>query len=338
MAWTVLATARAFWVSGEAAKAALSENGVQLRFSPTAGPLPEDLLITELQGCDAVIASMDPFNDRTLSACPQLKLVARCGVGIDAIDLGAATRHGVLVTNTPGAMNEAVADYTFGLILAVARRLPESDALMRSGGWGEFRGAAVHGKTLGLIGFGMIGEAVARRSIGFDMPLLIHDPWKADEAAARWPSARFVDLDTLLAESDFVSLHAPNTPETRGMVNDAVFARMKPSAYFINTARGALVEDAALLRALENRTIAGAAVDVYSQEPLPADHPLRHAPNCVLTPHNAFNTVESAERMNSLCAESVLMCMQHRVPPFVCNPEVLESSSLRLRLQTEPLR
>jgi phosphoglycerate dehydrogenase-like enzyme len=326
MAWKTLVTARAFWVSGQAAQAALEAAGSTVARSPQAGPLPENDLIAQLQDCDAVIASSDPYNARVFAACPRLKIVARCGVGIDSVDLAAATAAGVVVTNTPGAMTDAVADYTFALLLGIARRIAESDALMRAGGWGEFPGVLVCGKTLGLIGFGQIGQGVARRAAGFGMRVLACDPPMAAAASGEeglsgsLPAVRFVELDELLAQSDFVSVHAPSLPETQGLINAERLARMKPAAYLINTARGALVDEDALVAALEQGRIAGAALDVYRQEPLPPDHPLRRAPRCLLTPHNAFNAAEAAARMSLLSAESVLALMRGERPVSVCNP------------------
>lgn len=336
MGWRVVTTARAFWVSGKPALEALAAAGCEAEQSPEAGPLPEERLIPILRDADAVVASSEPYNARVFGACPKLKVVSRCGVGIDAIDLNAATEAGVVVVNTPGAMTEAVGDYAFGLMLSLARRIVEGDALMRSGGWGEYPGTLVCGKTLGLVGFGQIGRAVARRAAGFDMKLLACDPPAAEEDRASgtfsnaFPGLEFTDLDDLLARSDFVSVHAPRLPETESMFNADRFARMKPTAFFINTARGALVDDAALIDALEKGTIAGAAIDVYRQEPLPADHPLRRAPRCLLTPHNAFNAVEAASAMSSQAVHNLLAVMRGERPASTCNPAVWDSPALRV--------
>lgn len=330
MNWRVLVTARAFWVSGEAARADLTAAGCEVVDSPRAGPIPQPELIELLQGCQAVVAASDQYSAELFAACPDLKLVARCGVGIDSVDVPDATAAGVVVTNTPGAMTDAVADYTFGLMLALCRHIVEGDALMRGGGWGEYPGVLVSGKTLGLVGFGQIGQGVARRAVGFGMKILAYDPPMAAVAEGLASLAglplpvEFVELDDLLARSDFVSVHAPNMPETHKMFNAERFSKMKPTAYFINTARGGLVDDDALIEALERGTIAGAAIDVYRQEPCPADHPLRKAPRCVLTPHNAFNAAEAASEMSRQCAASVIAMMRGERPASVCNPEVYE--------------
>jgi D-3-phosphoglycerate dehydrogenase / 2-oxoglutarate reductase len=330
----VLVTARAFWVSGLAAREKLHAAGITIKESGQAGPLSPDVLIQELHDCDAVIASSDPYTEEIFAACPYLQIVSRCGVGIDSVDIPAATQAGVVVTNTPGAMTEAVADYTFALMLSLCRGIVAGDNLMRSGGWGEIRGVLIAGKTLGLVGMGQIGQGVLRRARGFGMQVLAYDPiLAASPNAANFPDVRFVDLDELLRLSDFVSVHAPNLPETRRMFSTAQFERMKPTAYFINTARGALVDEDALLQALETGQIAGAATDVYTMEPLPAAHPLRHAPNCVLTPHNAFNAVEAAEAMSLISAQNVLDLWSGKRPNGICNPAVFDSPKLRLKEQ-----
>ncbi|HLV81961.1 MAG TPA: phosphoglycerate dehydrogenase [Chthonomonadaceae bacterium] len=334
MSWRVAVTARAVWTSGLAAVATLEAAGCEAVHPPKYGPIPENELIDILQGCDAVVAASDPYTAAVFAACPQLQIVSRCGIGIDSVDLEAATRAGVVVTNTPGAMADGVADYTFGLMLALARKIPAADALMRSGAWGELPGVLVVGKTLGLIGFGRIAQGVARRAGGFAMRLLVCDPPLAEAgfAGEGLPPFTFVGMEELLPQSDFVSVHAPATPETRHLLNAARFAQMKPSAYLINTARGALVDPVALLSALEQGQIAGAAIDVYEQEPLPADSPLRSAPRCLLSPHNAFNAAESVEAMSLQSAENALTLLKGERPDNVVNPEVWRSPALRVAL------
>ena len=261
-----LITARAFWTSGQEAEAALNAAGFTTAYSPEAGPYSAERLAPLLQNYEASVCSSDQYNAALFEACPDLAVVSRCGVGIDSVDLAAATAAGVLVTNTPGAMTDAVADYTFALLLSVARRVAESHATMLSGGWGDYTGVLVCGKTLGLVGFGQIGQGVARRAAGFGMKILAHDP---DNCRAKQRCRRdcrpitFVELDELLAQSDFVSVHAPSLPETKHLFNGARLAQMKPTAYLINTARGALDgRRPRWLHALETNQIAGAALDV----------------------------------------------------------------------------
>ena len=327
----ILITARAFWKSGGEAEVLLNREGFETVRSPKAGPYPATELIPLLQGYDAVIASTDEYSFELMSACPQLKIISRWGVGFDSIDLAAATELGVIASTTPGAMTDTVADYAFALILGIARRISESDRMMREGGWGELTGVLVCGKTLGLVGFGAIARGTAKRSRGFDMKVLAYDPYVSKEARLEFPATEFVTLDRLLEESDFVSLHAAATPETKGMFNAARFAQMKRSAYFINTSRGSLVDETALMEALSSGSIAGAAIDVYSKEPPPPDALIRSAPNTLLTTHNAFNTAEAAHSTSILAAQNVLSLLKGERLQAVRNQDVWESKSLRLR-------
>ena len=333
MARRVLITARAFWDHGAEAEATLKASGMEVVYTPTPGPLPEATLLPLLDGFDAVIASSDAYTANVFASNPGLQIVSRWGVGIDSIDLKAAAEMGVLITNCPGSMTDPVADYTFALLLSLARRIPEGDALIRTGGWGELTGVLVCGKTLGLIGLGQIGQGVAKRAMGFDMRILAYDPPLQANPSALPPAlagVEFVTLDELFAQSDFVSLHAPNLPETRNMINADRLAQMKPSAHLVNTARGALVDETALRTALEAGQIAGAALDVYAKEPLAPDHPLRNAPRCVLTPHNAFNARETALATSMQTVQNVLKLWEGKRSVPVCNPAAWQSPSLRL--------
>jgi phosphoglycerate dehydrogenase-like enzyme len=320
-----LVTAGAFWHHGQAGEAALCEAGFEVVRSPRRGAYSVDDLIPLLDGVDAVIAAVDAYVAPVFAACPRLKIISRWGIGIDSIDLEAATAAGVVVANTPGTTTEAVADYAFCLMLAAARRVVEGEAAVRAATWPELTGPLVHGKTLGLVGYGQIGQAVARRASGFAMRVLAYDPYQTAVSGAE-----LVGLDELLAQSDFISLHAAVTPETRGMINAAALARMKPSAYLINTGRGALIDDAALLAALREGRLAGAALDVFNREPLPADDPLREAPRCLLTPHTAYNATEAAVATSNMTAGNIL-AIWHGEPAAVCNPAVLNAANLRLK-------
>ncbi len=334
----VLVTARAFWISGITAVAALREGGYDMVTAPRGGPFQHEELIPMLQGCKGIIASMDPFDTEVFAACPDLQVVSRCGVGTDAIDFAAATEAGVIVCNTPGAMTDAVADLTLGMMLDIGRNITKLDAIMHSGGWGELPGVLVCNKTLGLIGFGQIGQGVARRALGFNMRILAYDPIMETAIAAHSKSTgkeipvQFGSLDEVLSQSDFVSIHCPSTPETRGMFNTERFAQMKKGSFLINTARGNLIDDSALIAALESGHLAGAALDVYSTEPLPAEHPLRSAPNCLLTPHNGFNAIESAMEMSYQSAINLITVLKGVRPVNVCNPEVYDRPNLRAKL------
>lgn len=322
--FTLLVTANAFRESADTAELPVLEAGGRVIYPPRMGPLPTRELIPHLREADAVIAATDQYNSEVLAACPRLRAVVRWGTGYDSVDLAACTAHGVVACNTPGLVVEAVADYVFAAMLSLARGLPQQLSLMRRGEWAEIRGVELFRKTVGLAGFGAIGRAVARRARGFDCRLLAYDPLLSAERI-RELGAEPVGLQRLFSEADFVSLHATLTPESRGMVNAQLLRRMKPTAFFVNAARGPLVDEAALVQALQDGWIAGAAVDAYTEEPPAPDHPLRSHPNCLATPHSAFNTIEAAAATNQAVVEEALAVLRGKRPRFVLNPEVFDT-------------
>jgi D-3-phosphoglycerate dehydrogenase len=332
MSWQVLITARTMHEVGAAAVRLMEGAGLTLAYPPRFGPLPAVELGPLLEGKDAVLASMDQFTAEVLGspAARHLKLISRWGVGFDAIDVPAATRLGIVVAFTPGLLNDAVADHTFALLLALARRVHEAHNDMRSGQWRSLFGEDVAGKTLGLVGCGRIGQAVARRAAGFAMRVVAFDI--VPQADAKKLGVTFVSLEELLRESDFVSLHAALTPQNHGLIGEAHLRQMKSNACLINTARGALVDEAALLRALEERWIAGAALDVYVTEPLPPGHPLRSAHNLLLSPHHASFGRDTGERVSRAAAQAIVDLSQGRPPQMLLNPDVLKSGVLRASL------
>jgi len=322
MAWNVLLTARASFDAGAAARELLASAGCRVTVADPFGPLAAAPLAAALEGYDAVLASSDEYS-APFFADPRtaaLKCVSRWGVGLDCVDLAAATRAGVVVCNTPGLLDEAVADYAWALLFAIARQVASGQALLRDGGWSIAWGHEVHSKTLGIVGCGRIGRAVARRAAGFSMRVLGHDPFAP---AGSVPGVELVPLDRLLAESDFVTLHCALTPANRGMIGAPQLALMKPTAYLVNTARGALVDEGALVAALEAGAIAGAALDAFAAEPLPAASPLRVAPRTLITPHQAFNSVETGERVSLAAARAIADLAAGRRPVHVANPDVL---------------
>ena len=266
--------------------------------------------------------------EEVLSQAPKLRVVANAGVGYDHIDVAACTRRRIPVTNTPGVLTDTTADLTFALLVCAARRIVEGDRFVREGRWqrwewGYFWGADIHAKTLGLYGFGRIGQAVARRGRGFSMRIIYHSRHRVAEAIERELEARYVDKETLLRESDFLSLHVPLTRETEHAIGAAELALMKPTAFLINTARGKVVGEEALVAALKERKIAGAGLDVFEHEP--RVHPaLLELPNVVLAPHVGSATAETRLKMAMLAAENLLAALEGRRPPNVVNPEIYE--------------
>jgi phosphoglycerate dehydrogenase-like enzyme len=334
MSWKVLITASGFSQTGQRAVQILRQAGCQTIIPPKLGPLTASELTPLLPEVDAVLASLDEYSAVLLSssAATSLKIIARWGVGYDAIDIPTATAQGIVVTYTPGMLDDAVADYTFALLLALARRIHEGHAAMRDGGWKIAWGNDVAGKTLGIIGYGRIGMAVARRASGFGMRLLAYN--RTPKPQAEKLGVRFVSLDELLVESDFISIHAALTPQTRGMIGEAQLRKMKAGAFFINTARGALVDETALIKALGENRIAGAALDVFTTEPLPPENPLRSTPHLLLSPHQASSSHETGQRVSLAAAKAIVDLMQGRQPENVLNPQVFKTPQLRASLAT----
>jgi len=317
---------------GASALQLLRDAKCELEIPPKPGPCSADELLKLLPGVNAVIASPDKYTGAVLTspAASRLKIISRWGVGYDSIDFVQATRSGIVVAYTPGILDETVADFAFALLLALARRVHVGHLDMTNGLWRGAWGNDVFGKTLGILGCGRIGRAVARRATGFNMRLIAYDVQPSD--AAMKLGVKFVPLDELLAQSDFLSLHSALTPQNRGLLGEAQLRKMKRTAYLINTARGALVDETALARSLQEGWIAGAAVDAYVVEPLPGDHVLRKAPNILLTPHLASFARETGERVSVTAAQAIVDLMNGRRPQFVVDPTVFDSPALRAKL------
>jgi D-3-phosphoglycerate dehydrogenase len=321
----VLITSPLIKVAGEAALAPLQRLGCELRFDSFPPSRSEDELIEALQGVDAVVASTEPYTKRVLEAAPRLKVISRTGVGYDAIDLGAATACGIAVCTTVGSNDSTVADFAVMLMLALSRELFRGHAEVASGGWTRPFGHDFFGSTVGIVGLGTIGKRLVERLIGFQCHLLAYDVYR-DEAFARERGLRYVELPDLLRESDFVTLHAPLVPATRGLIGERELRLMKPTANLVNTARGPLIQEQALHRALKERWIAGAGIDVFEQEP-PVGSPLLDPTldNIILAPHMAGITDESSRRSALMACETVSHLLGGDAPLHqVVNPEVLE--------------
>ena len=258
-------------------------------------------------------------NEEVLDRAVNLKLIAKPGTGLDNVDLAGAKKRGIIVTHTPGANAQAVADHTFALILSLARRVSEADRSVRSGQWEKLQGTEVWQKRLGLIGLGAIGRNVARRASGFDMVTCAHAPQWPEEYA-RQAGIIPMELDDLLKTSDIVSIHCPLTPRTEGMIGEREFGLMKPTAFLINTARGRIVDEEALQQALIDKKIAGAALDAFSQEP-PRVSPLFDLPNVILTPHQAWLTVEAVTAMETGIVDQIMDFTAGKRPKFALSPE-----------------
>jgi glyoxylate reductase len=293
---------------------------------PANEALDEASIRRAAEGCIGIVSQlMDPIRETVLST-PGLKIVSNVAVGFDNIDVPAATVHKVMVTNTPGVLDDSTADFAFTLLMATARRIVEADNFTRQGkfkGWAidMMLGADVFGATLGVIGVGRIGRGVAHRAKGFNMRVLYYDPHPLPPDAEQQLGVTRVDLGRLLAESDFVSVHVPLTEETHHLLSTPQFGQMKKSAILINTSRGPVVDEAALVEALNAKKIAGAGLDVYEREP--AVHPgLIPLPNVVLAPHIASATVRTRSEMSSVAARNMATAVRGGRPPNLLNPEV----------------
>jgi len=263
-----------------------------------------------------------------LTVPPAVPVVANVAVGYDNLDIPACTKRGVIATNTPGVLDETTADFAWTLLMAVARRLVEGDTYARNGSWkgwnlDQMCGTDVWGKTLGIVGFGRIGRAVARRAAGFKMRILYTATKRATVEIEKELGAEYRDLNALLAESDFVTLHVPLNSETRGLLDAPKFYRMKPTAFVVNTARGPVIDEAALVHALESGKIAGAALDVFEQEPF--IHPGLKRANVVMAPHMGSASVETRSKMAAMAALNVVAFFRGQRPPNMLNPEAFKT-------------
>lgn len=306
---------------------ALREAGLQVVEHRADAPLTRDELLAAVRDTDALLCMLtDRIDAEVFDAAPALSIVANFAVGFDNVDVAEATRRGIVVTNTPDVLTEATADLTWALLLAAARRVGEGDRLVRAGSWSgwsptQLLGAPVHGTTLGIVGLGRIGTAVARRARGFDMDVC-YTSRRRHESAEAETGARHVPLDELLRISDVVSLHAPLDDTTRHLIDEAALAAMKPTAVLVNTARGALVDEEALVRALRSGAIAAAGLDVFEREPqLSAG--LSELPNVVLAPHIGSATTQARAAMVKLCCDNIIGVLAGRPPLTPVNAEVL---------------
>jgi glyoxylate reductase len=290
---------------------ALIPEEISVEFNDDDRPLPKAELIRRLKGKAALICHIiSTIDEEVFAATPGLKVVSNVAVGFNNIDVAAARRRGVVVTNTPDVLTETTADFAWALLMAASRRVVEADHFARSGQWTRWQwdllwGNDIHGKTLGIVGFGRIGRAVARRALGFGMRVLYHDAIRADAAAERELKASYAEPDTLFRESDFVSLHALFIPETKHLVNERTLRLMKKTAILVNAARGPIVDEAALVRALSEGWIAGAALDVFEEEPK-IHQGLLPLKNVVLAPHIASASLDTRVAMATLAVRNCL--------------------------------
>jgi D-3-phosphoglycerate dehydrogenase / 2-oxoglutarate reductase len=307
-------------------RAILDEPDVEFRLAGRCGS-PE-AVAEAVREADVALCGMEPFTDSVFAAAPKLKMVIRYGVGVDTVDLDAATRHGVMVGHFPDFCIEEVANHALTHMLAGAKKFTRQDRAVKEGRWGEPRSflapmGAIKGETLGLVAFGNIAQAMVPRGKALGMRVIAHDPY-ADAETFDAAGVESVSLDDLAARSDYISCHLPLNDATRGMLDSAFFAAMKPTAYFINTGRGPVVNEPDLIAALEADEIAGAGLDVFETEPIGADHPLCGMDNVTLTPHTAAYSDATRASLSHRLATDVLAVCRGGTPEFVANPAVME--------------
>jgi D-3-phosphoglycerate dehydrogenase len=324
----VLVTARSFRKMQGDHWLVLQEAGYEIVTPEQDQPLNEEEMISLISDVDAALVGNDAVTERVIAAAPHLKVVSKHGVGVDNVDIPAATRAGVVVTNTPGANQVAVAEMAVALIMGLTRKLAYHDTVVKSGGWSRIIGTELAGKTVGLVGLGRIGKEVVLRLKGFQVKFLAYDVYQDNDFAAKH-SVRFVTLDELLAESDIVTLHAVLTTDTQRLIGEKELAHMKPGAYLVNTARGGLIDEQALARALAENRLAGAGLDVFADEP-PKNSPLLPLGDKVLlAPHLGAQTTETVLRMGRMAAENVVQVLRGEKPAGVVNPEAYATASER---------
>ncbi len=300
-------------------------------------PAPYDLILEKVRDIDGLLCLLtDKIDARIIEAGERLKVISNYAVGYDNIDVEVATKRGIYVTNTPGVLTETTADLAWAILMAIARRVVEADKYVRAGRWVHawgpkmMLGSDVHGKTLGIVGLGRIGSAVARRAKGFNMRVIYYDVFRREDLE-RELGLEYKPLEELLKEADYVTLHVPLTKETYHLIGERELDLMKPTAYLINTSRGAVIDQKALYKALKERRIAGAALDVFEKEPIDPDDPLLELDNVVLTPHIGSASVETRKKMAMIAAENLVSVLKGVEPPNLVNPEVREVRPLKPR-------
>jgi len=285
----------------------------QVTYNPTGKPLTSAEVAALLPGVDGYIAGLDQIDAAALAAADRLKVIARYGVGVDKVDLQAARARGIVVTNTPGANSVSVAELALGLMLALARQIPQAVEAVRGGSWPRSSGLSLQAKTVGILGLGAIGRQLARRLAGFDCRVISHDPF-VEADVAKELAIEFSTLETVLSQADFLSLHMPLLPETRGMINSEFLGRMRPGSFLINTARGELVDEEALLKALQSGQLRGAGLDAFEKEPPDPQNPLLHLPQVIATPHLGAQTDGATCNMGWMAVQDCLAVLRGEAP------------------------
>lgn len=308
----ILITPRSFASSSDKAIKMLTARGYEIQRNNTDQPYKKEEMLNLIKDIDGIIIGIDELSTEIIERADKLKVISKYGIGLDNIDINMATNKNIIVTNTPQANVDAVADLAFGLILSLARRIPEADQKTKSGKWEKIIGKSVWDKTLGIIGLGKIGKQVVKRAQGFQMNILVFDLIKDKKFAQRY-GIKYVNLEKLLQKSDYITIHIPLNDATRGMISYKELGKIKKEAFLINTSRGGIVDEQALYKALRNNQLKGAALDVYSNEP-PVESPLKELDNVIMTPHIGAYTEEAIENMGMQAAQNLIDVLEGRKP------------------------
>jgi len=308
----ILITPRSFASSSDKAIKMLTARGYEIQRNNTDRPYKKEEILNLIKDIDGIIIGIDELSAEIIEKANKLKVISKYGTGLDNIDIHMATNKKIIVTNTPTANVDAVADLAFGLILSLARRIPEADQKTKNGKWEKIIGKSVWEKTLGVIGLGKIGRQVVKRARGFQMNILGFDLVKDKKFAQRY-GIKYVNLEKLLQKSDYITIHIPLNDATRGMISYKELEKIKREAFLINTSRGGIVDEQALYKALRNNQLKGAALDVYHSEP-PVESPLKELDNVIMTPHIGAYTEEAIENMGMQAAQNLIDVLEGRKP------------------------
>ncbi|MGB7877072.1 MAG: phosphoglycerate dehydrogenase [Anaerolineales bacterium] len=311
----LLVTPTSYGKNDSRLKTELEEHVGEVIYNPTGKPLSSDEIVELLPGVHGYIAGLDEINAKAIKMADHLKVIARYGVGVDNVDLDAAREKEIVVTNTPGANSVSVAELALGLMLALARQIPEAVEAVHQGKWPRYAGISLEGKTIGILGLGAIGKQLARRLTGFDCKIVAFDPF-ADAVFAKDHQVELASLDNVIEQADFVSLHVPLSAETRGMVDETFLNKMKKESFLINTSRGEVVNEDALLKALHSGHLKGAGLDAFAVEPPEAGNPLLSLPQVIATPHLGAQTDGATSNMGWLAMKDCLAVLKNEEPVF----------------------
>jgi D-3-phosphoglycerate dehydrogenase len=311
----ILVTPTSYGKNDSRLKTELEAQVGEVIYNPTGKPLTSMEIAKLLPGIDGYLAGLDGIDANALEKADRLKVIARYGVGVDNVDLSAARKKGIVVTNTPGANSVSVAELAVGLMLALARQIPEAVEAVHQGKWPRYSGVSLEGKTIGILGLGAIGKQLARRLTGFDCKIMAFDPY-ADSAYAKENHIELAPMDDVIRQADFVSLHLPLLPETRGIVDETFLAKMKKGSFLINTSRGEAIDESALLKALQSGHLRGAGLDAFTVEPPDPKNPLLALPQVVVTPHLGAQTDGATSNMGWFAMKDCLAVLKGEQPVY----------------------